>query len=159
MPVLEGLMVAVAVLSGMAGGIFFTFSNFVMPALGRLTKAHGVAAMQAINIMVINPAALGVMLGTGLVALAGAVLAAADAEGVSRWLPVVTAVVYLIGCVGVTIFGNVPLNDQLAEVEPETPEAEELWDHYLARWTLWNTARALSCAFASAAAAITLLAS
>ncbi|MEO0477828.1 MAG: hypothetical protein AAF085_17960 [Planctomycetota bacterium] len=81
MQVLDGLMVVVAVLSGMAGGIFFTFSNFVMPALGRLPKAHGVAAMQGINITVINPGALGIMLGTGLIALAGGVLAVVDAEG------------------------------------------------------------------------------
>ena len=31
-------------------GVFFTFSGFVMPALGRLPAPQGIAAMQAINV-------------------------------------------------------------------------------------------------------------
>ena len=41
--------------SAASGGIFFAFSTFVMQALAQLPPAQGIAAMQAINITVINP--------------------------------------------------------------------------------------------------------
>jgi hypothetical protein len=43
----------------LVGGIFFTFSSFVMKALARLPSAEGIAAMQSINVVVLNPSFLG----------------------------------------------------------------------------------------------------
>jgi uncharacterized membrane protein len=60
------------------------------------------------------------------------------------------AVCYIIGTFLVTMFGNVPLNDQLAAVSSTAVESEELWSHYLNRWTLWNHVRTV----ASVAAAL-----
>jgi uncharacterized membrane protein len=40
---------------GLVAGAFFAFSTFVMKALGTLPPAHGIAAMQSINVAVINP--------------------------------------------------------------------------------------------------------
>jgi hypothetical protein len=41
--------------SALIGGLFFAFSAFVMRALGRLPPAGGIAAMQSINVAVLNP--------------------------------------------------------------------------------------------------------
>ena len=46
--------------SGLVAGNFYAFSTFVMKALARLPSAQGIAAMQSINITVINPWFLGV---------------------------------------------------------------------------------------------------
>jgi uncharacterized membrane protein len=62
---------------GVIGGVFFAFSAFVMKALARLSPAHGIAAMQSINIVVINPLFFAVFFGTA----AGCVFLA-----ISRWL-------------------------------------------------------------------------
>ena len=51
---------------GLVAGIFFTFSTFVMRALAQLKPDIGIAAMQAINITVINPWFMTAFLGTGL---------------------------------------------------------------------------------------------
>jgi uncharacterized membrane protein len=40
--------------SGLVAGIFFAFSNFVMKALARVSPAQGIAAMQSINVVVLN---------------------------------------------------------------------------------------------------------
>lgn len=40
--------------SGLIVGVFFSFSTFVMNALSQRPVAEGIAAMQAINITVIN---------------------------------------------------------------------------------------------------------
>src|SRR5918992_1573611 len=66
---LFGLTLATAVASGLVGGVFFAFSNFVMKALGRLRPSEGAAAMQAINVTVINPLFMTALFGTGLTSL------------------------------------------------------------------------------------------
>jgi uncharacterized membrane protein len=40
---------------GLMAGFFFAFSAFVMKALARHSAAEGIAAMQSINVAVINP--------------------------------------------------------------------------------------------------------
>ncbi|NJO35882.1 MAG: hypothetical protein HC869_25170, partial [Rhodospirillales bacterium] len=53
--------------SGLMAGFFFAFSTPVMGALGRLPPMHGIAAMQSINILVINPLFLCAFMGTAVV--------------------------------------------------------------------------------------------
>ena len=61
--------------SVLVGGVFFAFSSFVMKALARVPSSEGIAAMQSINVVVINPSFLGAFLGTALLSLGVAVLA------------------------------------------------------------------------------------
>jgi len=39
---------------GLVAGVFFAFSTFVMKALSRLSPGEGIAAMQSINVVVLN---------------------------------------------------------------------------------------------------------
>ncbi len=55
--------------SALVGGVFFAFSSFVMNALARVPSAEGIAAMQSINVVVINPAFLGAFMGTAVLSL------------------------------------------------------------------------------------------
>jgi uncharacterized membrane protein len=48
---------------------------------------------------------------------------------------------YLMGTFGVTMVGNVPLNNRLAKVLAEDAEAESVWRDYVRRWTVWNHVR------------------
>jgi uncharacterized membrane protein len=41
--------------------------------------------------------------------------------------------------------GNVPLNNQLAKVAPDSDEGAALWSRYLKDWTRLNHIRTLSC--------------
>ena len=54
------------------------------------------------------------------------------------------AIFYLVGTFLVTIFGNVPLNDQLATASATDLEAVKLWMDYLDRWTMWNHVRTVA---------------
>ncbi len=49
------LILLAAIGSGLMAGLFFTFSNFAMKALLKLPPSSGAAAMQSINITIINP--------------------------------------------------------------------------------------------------------
>lgn len=133
-----------AISSGLVAGIFFAFSTFVMAALGRLPPEQGIAAMNSINITVINPLFMLAFMGTGVLclALAGASYLWWDHTGGK--LILVASLLYVIGCVGVTMVFNVPLNDALAAVKTATPEGVALWSEYLGTWTFWNHVRTVA---------------
>ena len=79
------LLLLCAIGAGLIGGVFFAFSAFVMKALARLPAREAVAAMNAINVAVVNALFLGVFLGTAVLCAAAAVAdsaikASAEAE-------------------------------------------------------------------------------
>lgn len=134
----------VAIGCGLVGGIFFAFSSFVMAALGRLPPHDGIAAMNSINVTVINPMFFLAFFGTGLLCLLLAAGSYVWWDQTSGKLILAAAVIYLAGCIGVTMAFNVPLNNALAAVPPGTPEATALWSLYLDKWTAWNTVRTVA---------------
>jgi uncharacterized membrane protein len=141
---------------GLIAGVFFAFSSFVMPALARLQPTQGIAAMQSINITVINPLFMTTFLGTGAACIFLAV------SSLLRWHQpgaaylLLGSLLYLVGTVGVTIVFNVPLNDALATVKPDSPDGVNLWASYLANWTNWNHIRGAAALAAAASLTIAL---
>lgn len=137
-------VIAAALGSGLVAGTFFIFSVAIMPAFGRLSAAEGAKAMQSINIVILNPAFLGVFLGTAVLSVAIIVLGILRA-GQTGWTYLTAAsAVYLGGSIFVTMFFNVPLNNTLAAATPETTEGQALWQTYLRTWTLWNHVRTIA---------------
>lgn len=141
MSVIELIVLGAGVGCGLVAGIFLAFSSFVMKALARLPASQSVAAMQAINVTVINPFFLGLFLGSGLLALFAAILAPSP-------YTIMGTVSYLVGTVGVTMTGNVPLNNQLAAMNAMTPAAHRAWEQYHSRWTRLNHVRTVAALIA-----------
>lgn len=135
------LVLVAALGSALVGGIFFAFSNFVMPALGRAPSPAGIQAMQSINVVVLNRGFLALFAGTALLFLVLAILGLLQWSSAHGPYLLGAAAAYLAGTWGVTIAGNVPLNDRLARQVPGEAEAERQWAHYLERWTRLNTQR------------------
>ena len=55
--------------SALVGGIFLAFTSFVMKALARVPAQEGIAAMQSINVVVLNPSFLGTFAGTAVASI------------------------------------------------------------------------------------------
>ena len=148
-------IVATAVLLGCAlmAGVFFAFSSFVMKALARAPAAQGIAVMQTVNIVVLNPSFLLAFMGTAVLSLALGVLALSNWDDPTAPFFLAGAICYLAGTFLVTMGGNVPLNDRLAAVTANDDAARAVWSHYLKRWTQWNHVRT-----AAATAAVLLCA-
>src|SRR5688572_18168890 len=103
---------------GLIAGVFFAFSAFVMAALARPPTAQGVAAMQSINVVVLNRWFLGVFTGTAITCALLAVASLAMRPPGALYL-FVGSVLYVVGTFLVTIAFNVPRNNALARVAPE----------------------------------------
>lgn len=141
---------------GLVAGVFFAFSTFVMNALGRLQPKEGIAAMQSINITAINPLFMVALFGTAAACIFLAVSSVLKWEQPGAAYLFVGSLLYLIGTVLVTIAFNVPLNDALAIVKPDSSEAANLWARYLTNWTIWNHVRTIAALAAAAALTIAL---
>jgi uncharacterized membrane protein len=157
----DDLLFTVAFLSalgcGLIAGVFFAFSAFVMKALARISPAHGIAAMQSINVVVINPLFMTAFLGTalGCIILAAWSLSAWHQAGVVYMLA--GSLHYLIGTILVTIVCNVPRNHELAAVDPLSDDGAGVWARYATGWTKWNHVRAGAALAAAALLTIGLM--
>lgn len=146
---LTGLSFAAAGGAALVGGVFFGFSNFVMAGLGRLAPEQGASAMNSINVTVINPAFMTALFGTGLLCLIAAAMALGSLGTLDGKLILAAALLYVVGCDGVTMALNVPLNNALAATPVGTPEGAAIWTRYLKDWTFWNSVRT-AASFAAA---------
>lgn len=139
---------ATAIYCWLIAGVFLTFSDFVMKSLGAIPPAQGVAAMQSINILVYRSVfmvGLFAVTGASLIFIANGFLNG----GVASGLLIAAAFTYLIAVMGVTMVGNIPLNNELAVIDPDSPAALQLWDRYLNHWVNWNHIRTLGAAAAA----------
>ena len=129
---------------GLMAGLFFAFSVSVMKALGRLPSAEGIAAMQSINVAIINPVFLAAFFETA----AACVLLFIMIASLLRWHDpgavylLIGGALYLVGTFLVTLVFNIPKNNALGWVAPTDPEGASLWTDYLSKWTAWNHVRA-----------------
>ena len=131
------------------GGVFFAFSSFVMAGLSRLPPAQGIAAMQSINVTVINRWFMGVFLGTGITCVGLAVGSFVGWREPAAMLRLAGSLLYLGGGIGITVGLNVPRNDALAAIDPTSAKAAAAWARYVPSWTDWNTVRTISALVAA----------
>lgn len=150
MSLMSVITIVIALLgSALVGGIFFAFSSFVMKALARVPSAEGITAMQSINVAVLTPSFLGVFMGTAATSLLIAVIAVKWwGAPAAPWL-VAGSLLYIFGTFLLTGLGNVPLNNQLADIQANDPAATRAWEHYLDRWTRLNSVRTVAAVSAA----------
>ncbi len=142
-----------AVGSGLVAGIFYAFSTFIMKALGKLPPEKGIAAMQSINVTILNPWFLPLFLGTAAVCALITVLAFMQRPTIAASLPWLLAgsVLYVVGSFILTMVFNVPRNNALDAVNASSAEGARVWADYLKTWTFWNHARTVASLGAMAA--------
>jgi uncharacterized membrane protein len=97
--------------------------------------------MQSVNVVVLNPVFLGTFFGTAVLSLVLAAAALMNWAEPGAFYLLAGSLLYLIGSILVTMICNVPLNNRLAAVKPESAEGKAVWTHYLRVWTAWNHVR------------------
>ena len=150
------LALALCVGAGAIGGVFLGFSSFVMRALAQIPPVAGIAAMQRINVVVLNRVFLGFFMGTAALSIAAIVLALTAWSTPRSPLLLAAGLLYLVGTFGVTMRCNVPRNNQLARLVTDSPEAQAYWPVYVREWTFWNHVRTVAGLVACGCAALAL---
>ena len=153
---MQGITVAGAVGAGLIGGVFFTFSGFVLAALKRLPAAQGISAMQSINKTAVTPPLMLALFGTAVLSVVVGIWAIRSwAEPSAQWA-LAGALAYLAAVV-ITAVANVPLNNSLAGLNPHAAGAPAQWASFLTHWTVWNNLRGAAAVAAGLAFVIALI--
>jgi uncharacterized membrane protein len=142
---------------GLVAGIFFAFSSFVMKALARVPPAQGIAAMQSINITVINPWFMAAFLGTAVACALVVVSSLLQWNEAGSAYLLSGGLIYLIGTLLVTLVFNVPRNNALAALDAASANGDRLWASYVTSWTAWNHVRTAAALAAEVLLIIALL--
>ncbi len=143
MSLIQFAILVAAIGSALIGGLFFAFSTFIMRALGERPAAEGMAAMVAINRVILRSLFMPVFFGTALLGASLCIYAFVRWSPASPWL-IAGAFLYIAFNIVTTMIWNVPLNNRIDRADPAA-DNEALWRHYLGRWTFWNHVRTFAC--------------
>lgn len=133
-------------MAGLMAGLFYAWSCAINLGLGQLNDEAYLRAMQHTNRAIQNPVFFIAFFGI-LILLP---LSAWQQYGLSsaRFLILLAAtVVYFAGGLGVTVFGNIPLNEALDAFDLQSATKEAMAAQRAAfegPWNTWNTIRTLA---------------
>ena len=140
MPVLLKLVLfSACFLTALIAGLFYAYSCSVNTGLGRLSDGEYLRAMQSINRAILNPWFFASFIGT-LILLPVCTWMAYRNESASMtfYFLLTAALIYCIGVFGVTIFGNVPLNEILDKFDIGSATEQEIKVQRIAFEKQWN---------------------
>lgn len=132
---------------GIMAGLFYSFTVSVMPGLGRTQDRTFMEAMQSINKAIMNPYFMLVFLGSIILVFICCFLQYKQGLNQQFYLILTASVLYLTGTIGLTFFGNVPLNNVLESTDLTTLTTEELNNArslFEEKWNNFNLIRTLS---------------
>ncbi|AZA54692.1 DUF1772 domain-containing protein [Chryseobacterium sp. G0201] len=136
------VLIVTAVLTALIAGLFYAYSCSVVLGLGKLSDAEYLKSMQSINREILNPVFFVSFMGT--VVLLPVSTFMYRAQNPVFILLLLATIAYLIGVFGVTIVGNVPLNDQLDkfDIVNSTKEGiKQMRENFENRWNFLNNIR------------------
>ncbi len=132
-------------------GVFLAFSDFIMRSLAQTGGHGGIEAMQVINREVFRWVFIVLFIGLAPLSL---LIAGYGGIVIGQWtgaIMMLAGLIYIVGCFGVTVCFNVPLNQALAGMEISSDTTRDYWlQTYAPRWTFWNSVRTIACAASAA---------
>ena len=144
----ETIILAIAILfTGLMAGIFFTWSNAVKPGIGKLSDLEYLRSLQSMNRVILNKAFIGIFLGAIIAVALVPIFHFKITPNSIFWLLLLALVTYWIGVFGVTVFGNIPLNEILDKINLESITLEEikaLRTSIEVKWNNLNLIRSIS---------------
>jgi uncharacterized membrane protein len=155
MTLFQPILILAAFLCSLVAGFLFAFASVVMPGIRNLDDRGFLRAFQVIDRVIQNnqPLFVLVWVGSVLALAAAAVLSLwSSLNGADRLLLVLTALLYLFGVQLPTITINVPLNNRLQRLDPDTmaeTASKRARDDFEPRWNRWNVFRTVCASFTS----------
>jgi uncharacterized membrane protein len=139
------LLIITGTLVALVAGLFFGFSVAVNPGLARVKDSEYLAVMQSINRAILNPIFLLSFSGPVLFLPVVTFLSWGDTNQFT--LLTLASILYIIGTFGLTMQGNVPLNNKLDKFDLHHASAkamEEMRTTFEGPWNRLHTIRTIA---------------
>lgn len=141
------ILMITTIFSGLMAGLFYAWSISVTPGLAKINDVSYLQAFQSMNRAIINPSFFVVFFGLAVLLPVLSYLTFQTSISNQFWYVISATVLYFVGIMGVTIFGNVPLNNALEalQIESMTPEQmNEFRKGFESKWNRLNLIRTIS---------------
>ena len=135
------------ILTGLSAGLFYAWSVSVIPGTKGVMDLAYLETMQSINRAILNPAFFLVFFGSIVLLSISSIYEFHN----NKWvfgLMLASSITYLIGTVGVTGLGNVPLNDQLEVLKIAEAGADKISEFRKYYESNWNRLHLIRTVFA-----------
>jgi uncharacterized membrane protein len=135
------------ILTGLSAGLFYAWSVSVIPGTKKIDGTAYLETMQSINRAILNPAFFLIFFGSLIFLIIGSVYQFNTGK-TTFWFILTASLLYLIGTIGVTGLGNVPLNNQLdaLNLNEMSPHKQLEFRHYYE--SKWNRLHFIRTIFA-----------
>lgn len=141
------ILVIAVLLTSLPAGVFFGYATSINGALGRLKDRDYIRVMQHINEVIQNPLFLSVFM-LPLALLPFVTFSYGGDFASPKFIFFAAATLfYVLGMFGITMIGNVPLNERLAKVDTYHASDKELAavrSNYATRWNRLHTIRTVA---------------
>lgn len=149
------VLLVAALLCSLVAGFLFAFAVVAMPGIARLEDGAFIRAFQVMDrvIQENQPLFILVWAGSAVALIAAVVLGVAQLDGSRQGLLLVAALLYLLGVQLPTVAINIPLNNQLQEVDVAALDASACRtarEAFEPRWNRWNQRRTVVAVLVSA---------
>lgn len=141
------ILFGAVVLTGLSAGLFYAWSVSVIPGTQKVADPAYLETMQSINRAILNPSFFLIFFGS-IFFLSIASIYEFHENKVAFWLLLSASIFYLIGTVGVTGLGNVPLNNQLDALELTKINASKIAEFRKFYELNWNRMHLIRTIFA-----------
>jgi uncharacterized membrane protein len=135
------------ILTGLSAGLFYSWSVSVIPGTQNVVDSTYLETMQSINREILNPLFFLIFFGS-LVFLGVTSVYEFYSNQLTFWFVLSATITYLIGTLGVTVIGNVPLNNQLAALELKEMNVSHLAEFRKTYEIKWNQFHLIRTVFA-----------
>ncbi|MET0300067.1 MAG: anthrone oxygenase family protein [Flavitalea sp.] len=120
------LQVLSVLMVGLVAGLFYGYDSSVIGGLGKLGSREYLMAFKEINRAILNPYFFVSFMGALVVLPLAVWMGKGKVPDVSFYLMIGAAVVYFVGVFGVTVIGNIPLNESLDRLDLRSASAESI---------------------------------
>ena len=141
------LLTIATVFAGLMAGLFYAWSISVTPGIAQVNDQNYLQAFQSMNRAILNPAFFTAFMGQAvLLPLLSYLFYQSPIEGQFRYILGAT-LLYWVGCMAITMFGNVPLNETLEalQIDRLSPEQSSIFRKgFEQKWNRLNWIRTIS---------------
>lgn len=142
------LLLVTTLVTGLIAGLFYTWSISVTPGLALLPDREYLNAFQQLNRAILNPWFLIAFMGLAFLLPITTWTQFHRPPSAAFGFLLAATLLYLIGVIGITMLGNVPMNDALDafNIDAATPaQLAAKRAAFESRWNFLNNIRTLCC--------------
>ncbi|MBC7935391.1 MAG: DUF1772 domain-containing protein [Rhizobacter sp.] len=152
--------VLAVLLTGLIAGLFYGYDCSVVTGLGKLNNETYLQAFQSINKVILRPYFFISFMGSLAVLPVAGWLSYTRGSSTAFYLLLFATIIYTVAVVGVTLFCNVPLNEQLSKFNVTAATQNEIAGMralFEKPWNRYHTIRTVAAAFAFVLTILSLL--